>query len=170
MSLRQYKTQAAKCSGPQPASVLFTRLLHCEPGFNSCSSRESNEPKQANPLVLDFFAASAPCPSTPPSTNQVVAQSRRDPVRLPAAADRGTRHPKPGTTFNVTATQPADAARISLFVGAITKMFQYIFVDLESHRAWRALIHRAQIASHRRHHTGHPKRWPPPGASAPQDP
>ena len=70
---------------PQPASVLLTRLLRCKPGFNCCSSRESNEPKQANPLVLDFFGSLSPLSQHSTQDKPSRRQSRRDPVRLPAA-------------------------------------------------------------------------------------
>ena len=74
------------------------------------------------PSPISWFcrscAVSAPCPSTAPRTNQVVASAdviqyafQRLWYRYPA--------PRPGTTFKVTATQPADAARISCLVGAM---------------------------------------------------
>ena len=70
---------------PQSASVLLTRFLRCEPGFNCCSSRESNEPKQANPLVLDFFSSLSPLSQHSTQDKPGRRQSRRNPVRLPAA-------------------------------------------------------------------------------------
>ena len=70
---------------PQLTSVLFTGFLRCGPGFNCSTCRESDEPEQANPLVLDVFGTLCSLPKHCTKDKPGRSQSRRNPVRLPAA-------------------------------------------------------------------------------------